>query len=79
MKTIRIITLTLKGEITLDMKMIRQFKRLSQGELSERCGLPQSRISNIETGRWIPTTNEREKIEKALGWPVSWHLTTRED
>jgi transcriptional regulator with XRE-family HTH domain len=63
------------------LKMVREFQELSQNELSELTGLPQSTISGMESGR-INIGVERAKVlARALkvhpatlvfpGWDVS--------
>jgi transcriptional regulator with XRE-family HTH domain len=63
------------------VRIIRELQGLSQVQLSERCGIPQTTISGIETGR-INLGVERAKVlAKALhchpavlvfpGWQVA--------
>jgi len=45
----------------------RKQARLTQEELAEKSGLPQSHISRIECGKLSPSTGTLEKIASALG------------
>jgi DNA-binding XRE family transcriptional regulator len=53
---------------------VRQFRKtndLTQSELAEKAGLPQSHISRIESGEISPSRITIEKIAKAIGRPIS--------
>jgi DNA-binding XRE family transcriptional regulator len=45
----------------------RQAAKMSQDELAERSGIPQSHISRLENGKHSPTRLTLEKIAGALG------------
>lgn len=49
----------------------REAAGLTQGQLEERSGLPQSHISRLENGQHSPSFATLEKIAGALGIPVT--------
>jgi DNA-binding XRE family transcriptional regulator len=53
------------------IRAARERTGLTQAELSDRSGLPQSHISRIENGKLSPSHATLEKIAKGLGLPVS--------
>lgn len=57
---------TVSGRI----KSLRTAAGLSQVELAERSGLPQSHISRLEAGKHSPTRLTLEKLAEALGRPL---------
>jgi DNA-binding XRE family transcriptional regulator len=48
----------------------RSAAKLTQAELAQKSGLPQSHISRLESGKHSPSRATIEKIAKALGLPV---------
>jgi len=50
----------------------RKEARLTQEQLAEMAGLPQSHISRIENGKHSPANSTVEKIAKALNKPLSF-------
>lgn len=54
-----------------NMKDTRRSLNLTQDQLSELAGIPQSNLSAIEHGKYKPNNSTREKIEKILG-KVDW-------
>jgi len=50
------------------LKVVRNLRNLTQGELGEKTGIPNTYISMIETGRIIPADNWEEKLRAALNW-----------
>lgn len=64
----------LVGWITFVSQRIREAREaagLTQAELSEQSGLPQSHISRLEQGKHSPTAKTLEKIATALKLPHS--------
>lgn len=59
----------------MDMRTIRSIKKISQTDLAKAIGTNQTVISNIETGRMIPTSDEKERIDEALNYPIDWKET----
>lgn len=54
------------------IKFLRQSKRLSQNKLSERSGVSQSYINELENGKKTnPTYELLQKIAQALEVPIS--------
>jgi transcriptional regulator with XRE-family HTH domain len=49
----------------------RQAAGLTQAQLAEKSGLPQSHISRLESGKHSPSRATIEKIAAALGKPLS--------
>lgn len=52
------------------VREIRKHSGLTQQELAERAGIPQSHVSKIENGDLSPTRMTLEKIAKAMRRPV---------
>jgi transcriptional regulator with XRE-family HTH domain len=44
---------------------------LTCDEVAERAGLTIERVAAIAEGRWTPSPDERERVAKAFGVPVS--------
>jgi transcriptional regulator with XRE-family HTH domain len=67
------------GETRMDiakrLRELREAKRLSQGDISERSGLTHSYISRVECGHAIPTIQILERWSNALGVPLSQLFT----
>jgi ribosome-binding protein aMBF1 (putative translation factor) len=53
------------------IKQARECAGLTQIELSEKAGLPQSHISRLENGQHNPSFSTLDKISKALDIPIS--------
>lgn len=56
-------------DFAIQMRVMRVARGLSQKELANLCGIPYGSISDIESGKTLPNTGWREKIEAALAWP----------
>ena len=61
-----------------DLKSVREAKKLTQMDLSEISGLPQSHIAKIENGQLLPRKETRVKIERKLGG-INWLETASSD
>jgi DNA-binding XRE family transcriptional regulator len=59
------------GWISLRIRDAREKVGLTQTQLAERAGLPQSHISRLERGEHSPTAKTLEKIALALDIPAS--------
>ncbi len=57
--------------VSKQIKEAREEKNLSQQELADKSGLPQSHISRIENAKHSPSRTTLEKIAKALKVPIS--------
>ena len=44
---------------------------LTIDEIAERAGLTVERVAAIAEGRWTPSPDERERIARAFGVPLS--------
>jgi transcriptional regulator with XRE-family HTH domain len=53
------------------VRELRQKRKLTQGDLSARCGLPQSRISEIEKGARVPNLVTILRLAVALDCKAS--------
>jgi len=53
------------------IKDARKKANLTQDQLAEKTGIPQSHISRLEKGEHSPTFKTLEKIAEAVGCPVS--------
>jgi transcriptional regulator with XRE-family HTH domain len=60
------------------MKLLRVFRKLSQGELAKKAKLSQSTVAQIETSRKTPSLEVLEQIAKALKVPAYKLLRARE-
>jgi transcriptional regulator with XRE-family HTH domain len=52
------------------LRLIRQEKNLSQGDLEQRTGLSRCYLSRIENGHTIPSIDTLEKLSSALDTPL---------
>lgn len=57
--------------VSRQIKDAREAKKMSQQELADKSGLPQSHISRIENAKHSPSRLTLEKIAKALEVPLS--------
>ncbi len=64
--------LSLMFEIFKDLARHREEKGWSQNDLSKHCGIPQSNIARIESGRTNPTLYQLIKLTKALGVKIKF-------
>src|SRR5258708_5045440 len=53
------------------VRELRKKRGLTQIQLSERCGVPQSRISAIEKGSHVPNVETVIRLARALGCKVT--------
>jgi Zn-dependent peptidase ImmA (M78 family) len=56
------------------VRLAREFRGLSQSVLAARAGLPQARLSRIETGQLVPLDRDLDSISSALGLPPAFFL-----
>ena len=56
-----------KDELTLALREARKHAGLTGERLAARCGISQSKISKIETGKVLPSVTDVERILTALG------------
>jgi transcriptional regulator with XRE-family HTH domain len=54
------------------IRAARQDADLTQAELAERVGVPQSSVSRWESGEVDPTTGKLAQIAHATGKPFAW-------
>ncbi len=52
------------------IRVIREAKNLSQGDIEERCGLFRVYISRVENGHLVPSLETLEKLARALQVPL---------
>ena len=52
------------------VREVREFKGINQRELSEAAHTPQSLVSAIERGVLKPWSSVKERLSKALGFPL---------
>jgi transcriptional regulator with XRE-family HTH domain len=53
-------------DIAFRIRQLREYRKLSQGDLEERTGLLRCYISRVENGHTVPTIETLEKISRAL-------------
>ena len=52
------------------IRAIREAKKLSQGDIEERCALLRVYISRVENGHLVPSVETLEKLARALEVPL---------
>lgn len=52
------------------LRLLRETKKLSQGEIEKRTGLLRTYLSRIENGHTIPSVETLEKLARALDAPL---------
>lgn len=59
----------LEPEYSIIMQIVktRKEQNLTQKELAEKTGIPQSNISRFESGEYVPTFDFLKKIARGLG------------
>ena len=62
-----------------DLRTVRESKRLTQVDLSSLSGLPQSHLSALERGLYLPNKSTRKKIEQLVGSEIDWQQTVSGD
>ena len=50
------------------LRMMRQARGLTQEQLAEKCGIPNTYLSLMETGKVIPAGEWDAKLREALDW-----------
>lgn len=65
----------MKTKLSNAIREARQFRGLSQAQISEMTGIPQNRISDYETARHEPTEETIIKLEEALDVIFNIHFT----
>ncbi|HMN42711.1 MAG TPA: helix-turn-helix domain-containing protein [Phycisphaerales bacterium] len=68
-----------KEWVSAKIREVRNQKGLTQEQLAEKTGLPQSHLSRIENAKHSPSRVTLEKIADALGVPVKLFDPTCED
>jgi transcriptional regulator with XRE-family HTH domain len=51
---------------------LREQAKLSQGEMAERTGFLQGYVSDVESGRSVPSIEAFRKVARALQIPIDW-------
>ncbi len=52
------------------LRVLREEKKLSQGDIEKRTGLLRCYISRVENGHTVPAIETLEKMARALGMPL---------
>jgi transcriptional regulator with XRE-family HTH domain len=52
------------------IRLLRETKKLSQGDIEQRCGLLRSYLSRVENGHTVPSVETLEKLARALEVPI---------
>ncbi|MED0678278.1 helix-turn-helix transcriptional regulator [Aneurinibacillus thermoaerophilus] len=60
------------------VRMVRNSKDMTQNELADKAGIAQAYLSEIETGKTIPSIPVLRRIAKALGITVAELLDDEE-
>lgn len=74
--------MSLNDNPTIRPERLRQRRlelKLSQEEVSERAGINQSTISQLERGEQIPTVRSLVLLAKVLGTSIDWLLGISDD
>ena len=61
------------------IRALREVKKLSQGDIEQRCGLLRSYLSRVENGHTIPSVETLEKLARALEVPLYQFFYTGEE
>jgi transcriptional regulator with XRE-family HTH domain len=61
------------------IRVVREAKKLSQGDIEKRTGLIRCYISRVENGHTVPALETLEKIARALEMPLYQLLYEGED
>ncbi len=63
-----------------DLRSIREQRKLTQEDLSSLSGLPQSHLSALENGRFLPNKKTRKRVEQIVGhYSIDWQQTVTGD
>jgi transcriptional regulator with XRE-family HTH domain len=60
------------------LKVLREKKKLSQGDIEKRTGLLRCYVSRVENGHTVPSVDTLEKMARALEVPI-YRLFTDEE
>ena len=52
------------------LRVLRESKKLSQGDIEKRTGLLRCYLSRVENGHTVPAIETLEKLARALGMPL---------
>jgi transcriptional regulator with XRE-family HTH domain len=52
------------------LRVLRESKKLSQGDIEKRCGLLRCYISRVENGHTVPAIETLEKLARAMEIPL---------
>jgi transcriptional regulator with XRE-family HTH domain len=55
------------------LRLLREERNLSQGDIQKRTGLLRCYISRVENGHTIPAVETLEKMAHMLGTGKNWH------
>src|SRR5437660_11884231 len=58
-------------DIGYRLRELREFKKLSQGDIEKRTGLLRCYLSRVENGHTVPSIETLQKIAGALDLPLS--------
>lgn len=53
------------------IRLMRSVRRMTQIELAQKTGIPNSWLSYFEKGHVLPTPEQVEQIQDALGWTAA--------
>jgi transcriptional regulator with XRE-family HTH domain len=51
------------------LRLLRTARGMTQKDLAEKTGIPDTYISNMETGKLVPAGSWMDAIKNALDWP----------
>jgi transcriptional regulator with XRE-family HTH domain len=57
-------------DFATQLRVLRTARGLTQQQLADRCDIPNTMISNMETGKVIPTGEWLSAIKATLNWPA---------
>jgi DNA-binding XRE family transcriptional regulator len=55
-----------RAKVGLEIKKRREKLRMTQAELAEKAGIPQSHVSRLECGKHVPTHITMDRVARAL-------------
>ena len=66
-------------EVGIRLRQLREFRKLSQGDIEQRTGLLRCYISRVENGHTTPALETLEKMSRALEVPLYQLFTPSSD
>lgn len=62
-----------------DLRTVRELRKLTQDDLAEITGISQPHLASIESGKHLPNSRTRKRLERILGSEINWLTTLAQD